>query len=68
MHGEGPSGEPWGESETEFVLLHDDETDTELTNAQVREIIQEQQSEIEALSLDMERANWNMIYLEQRNK
>ena len=32
---EGPSGE----RETEFVLLHDDETDTEPTNAQLREII-----------------------------
>ena len=28
MHDEGPSGEPSGERETEFVLLHDDETDT----------------------------------------
>jgi len=32
---EGPSGE----GETEFVLLHDDETDTEPTNAELREII-----------------------------
>jgi len=68
MHGEGPSGEPSGERETEFILLHDDETDIEPTNAQVREIIQEQQLEIEALSLDLERAKWNMKYPEQRNK
>jgi len=63
MQGEGPSGEPSGERETEFILLHDDETDTEPTNAKLREIIQEQQSEIEA-SLHLERAKWNMKYLE----
>ena len=68
MQDEAPSGEPSGERDTEFVLLHDDETDTEPTSAQLKEIIQEQQSEIEALSLDLERAKWNMKYLEQRNK
>ena len=57
---EGPSGE----QETEFILLHDDETDTEPTNAELREIIQEQKSDIEALSLDLERAKWNMKYVE----
>ena len=51
-----------------FFLLHDDETDTEPTNVELREVIQEQQLEIEALSLDLERAKWNMKYLEQRNK
>ena len=64
MQEEGPSGE----RETKFVLLHNNETDTEPTNAELREIIQEQQSEIEALSLDLERAKWKMKYLEQRNK
>jgi len=64
MHGDGSSSEPSGERETEFVLLHDDETYTEPTNAELREIIQEQQSEIEALSLDLERAKWNIKYLE----
>jgi len=49
---EGPSGE----RDTKFVLLHDDETNTEPTNAELREIIQEKQSKIEALSLDLERA------------
>ena len=39
MHDEGPSGEPSGERETEFFLLHDDDTDTEPTNAELREII-----------------------------
>jgi len=64
VHDEGPLGEPSGERETEFVLLDNDETDTEPTNAELREVIQEQQSEIEALSLDLERAKWNMKYLE----
>ena len=61
---EGPSSE----RETEFVLLHDDETNTEPTNAALTEIIQEQKSMIEALSLDLERAKWNMKYLEQIKK
>ena len=64
IHDEGPLGEPSGERETKFVLFHDDEIDTEPTNAELREVIQEQQSEIEALSLDLERAKWNMKYLE----
>ena len=68
VHDEGPAGESSGERETEFVLLHDDDTDTEQTNEELREVIQEQQSEIEALSLNLERAKWNMKYLEQRNK
>ena len=64
MQDEGPSGE----RETEFVLLHDDGTYTEPTSTQLKEIIQEKRSKIEALSLDLERAKWNMKYLEQRNK
>ena len=64
MQEEGPSGE----QETEFVLLQDDETDAEPTNVELGEIIQEQQSMIENLSLDLDRAKWNVQYLEQRNK
>ena len=64
MQEEGPSGE----RETEFCLLQDDEIDAEPTNVELTEIIQEQQSVIESLSLDLERAKWNMKYLEQRNK
>ena len=37
-------------------------------SAKLREIIQEQQTEIKALSLDLERAKWTMKYLEHRNK
>ena len=68
MQDEGPLGEPLGERETEFVLLHDDDTDTEPKSAQIKEIIQEQQVEVQALSLDLERAKWNMKYLEHRKK
>ncbi len=62
MHDEGPSGE----RETDFILLHDDDTDVE--SAKLRRIIQEQQTEIKALSLNLERAKWIIRYLEQRNK
>ena len=68
MHDEGPSREPSGEREIDFILLHDDETDIEPTNVELKEVSQEQQSEVEALSIDLERAKWNMKYLEQRNK
>ena len=43
MHDERPLGDPSGERETEFVLLHDDDTDIEPTNEELREVIQEQQ-------------------------
>ena len=64
MQDEGPSGE----RETDFILIHDDDTNTGPQSAKLREIIQEQQTEIEVLSLDLERAKWTMKYLEQRNK
>lgn len=41
VHDEGPSGEPSDERETEFVLLHDDETYTKPTHAELKEVIQE---------------------------
>jgi len=62
MQDEGPSGEQ------DFILVQDDDTDMGQQNAHLREIIQEQQTEIKALSLNMERAKWTMKYLEQRNK
>jgi len=68
LYDEGPSGVPMGERETEFVLLHDDDTNREPTKEELREVIQEQQAEIETLSLDLEKAKWNIKYLEQRNK
>ena len=62
MHGEGPSGE----QETKFILIHDDDTNVE--SAKLRGIIQEQQTKIKALSLNLERDKWIIRYLEQRNK
>lgn len=58
MHDEGPSGE----QEADSILIQDDDADVE--SARLRMTIQEQQSEIEALSHDLERAKWNMKYLE----
>ena len=60
MQDEGPSGE----RETDFILLHDDDIYTGPQSAKLREIIQEQQIEIKALSLDLGRAKWTMKYLE----
>ena len=61
MQDEGPSGE----RETNFILIHDDDTDMGPESAKIREVIQEQQTEIKAMSLDLERAKWNIKYLEQ---
>ena len=60
MQDEGPSGE----QETDFILIHDDDTDTGPQSAKHREIIEEQKTEIQALSLDLERAKLTMKYLE----
>ena len=62
MHDEGPSSE----READFILIRDDDTDVE--SAKHRRTIQEQQTEIQALSLNLERAKWIIRYLEQRNK
>ena len=43
MHDEGPSEVPLDERETEFVLLHDDDTNREPTNEELREVIHEHQ-------------------------
>ena len=59
---------PLGEQETDFILIHDDDTDMGPQSTKLREIIQEQQTEIEALYLDLERAKWTIKYLEWRNK
>ena len=64
MKDEGPSGEPSGERETDFILIHDDDIDTGPQSAKLREIIEEHQTEVKALSLDLERAKWTMKYLD----
>ena len=58
MHDEGPSGE----KEADFILIHDDDTDVE--SDKLRTTIQEQQMEIQALSLNLERDKWIIRYLE----
>ena len=62
MHDEGPSGEQGAN----FILIHDDDADEE--SAKLRRTIQEQKTEIQDLSLNLERAKWIIRYLEQRNK
>ena len=62
MHDEGPSGE----QEADFILIQDDDADVE--SAKLRMTIQEQKTEIQDLSLNLERAKWIIRYLEQRNK
>ena len=37
-------------------------------SANLRQIIKEKQAEIDALSTNLDRAQWNIQYLEQRNK
>ena len=68
-HEEGPSGVPPGKQETGFILIHDDDdANTRPQNAQLKEIFQEQETEIQSLSVKLEMAKWNIRYLEQRNK
>jgi len=58
MHDEGPSGE----QESNFILIQDDDADVE--SAQLRMTIQEQNTKIQDLSLNVERAKWIIKYLE----
>ena len=58
VHDEGPSGV----QETDVILIQDEETEAE--NAKLRMTIQEQDSEIQDLILNMERARWVIKYLE----
>lgn len=60
MHDEGPSGE----QEANFILIQDDDVDVE--SARLRMTIQEQNTKIQDLSLNVERAKWIINYLEQR--
>ena len=58
MQEEGPSSG----QETNFILIQDDDTDRGPQSAHLREVIQEQQKEINALSLNLERAKWIIKY------
>ena len=62
MQDEGPSGEQ------DFILIEDDDIDMGPQSTNLKEIIQEKQVDIKALSLNLESANWSIKYLGQRNK
>lgn len=64
LHDEGPSDE----QETDFILIQDDDTNLGPQSSKLKEVIQEQQVEISALSLNLERYMWIIKYLEKRNK
>jgi len=58
MHDEWISGE----QEADFIVIQDDDADVE--KAQLRMTIQEQNTEIQDLLLNVERAKWIIKYLE----
>ena len=64
LQDEGPSGE----RETDFILIEGDDTDMGPHSTNLKEVIQEQQADINALPLKLERDKWIIKYLEQRNK
>ena len=61
MHDEGPLGG----QDTDFILI---DLDSSSPNLKLREIIQEQKSNIGTLNDKLWRAQWVIEYLEQRNK
>ena len=61
MQEEGPSGG----QDTDFTLI---DVDVSSPNSKLREIIQEQKTEISTLTEKLQRAQWVINYLEQWNK
>ena len=57
MHDEGPSRG----QDTDFILIDDDVSSP---SSKLREIIQEQKAEINALTNKLQRAQWVINYLE----
>lgn len=64
LHDEGSSGG----HETDFILILDEDTDFGSQSSKLKEIIQEQQDDIQHFSLNLERDKWIINCLEQRNK
>ena len=64
LHDEGPSEG----QEKDFILIQDEDTDLGSQISKLKEIIKEQEADIHDLSLNLERAEWIINYLEQRNK
>ena len=62
MHDEGPSKG----QDRDFILVEEDDTDLGSQSSKLKDvIIKEKEAEIQALSLDLERAKWIIKYLEQ---
>ena len=61
MHDEGPSGG----RDTDFTLI---DVDASSPSSKLKEIIQEQKAENDTLKEKLQRAQWVINYLEQRNK
>ena len=57
LHDEGPSGE----QETDFILIEGDDTDLGSQISKLKEVIQEQQADIHALPLNLERDKWIIL-------
>jgi len=65
LHDEGPSEG----QERDFILIEEEDTDLGSQSSRLKDvIIKEKEVEIQALSLDLERAKWIINYLEQQNK
>ena len=61
MHDEGPSGG----RDTDFILI---DVDASSPSSKLREVIQEKKAEIGTLTENLQREQWVIKYLEQRNK
>ena len=61
MQDEGPSGG----QDTDFILI---DVDSSSPSSKLKETIQEKKAEIETLTEKLQRAQWVINYLEQRNK
>ena len=61
MQDEGPSGG----QDTDFILI---DVDSSSPSSKLKEIIHEHKAEIDTLTEKLQRAQWVINYLEQRNK
>ena len=65
MHEEGPTEA----KDRDFILIEEDVTDLGSRSSKLKDmIIKEKEAEIQALSLNLQRAKWIINYLEQENK
>ena len=61
LHEEGP----FEGQERDFIFIQDEDTDFGSQSSRLKEIIKEQEADIHALSLNLERDKWIINYLEQ---